>query len=259
VSLYARLLLLLLLLPPLPILTMAAKQCKAGDEEEETSGAIARVQQVLQALRHGHPVVVTDGEERENEGDLIIAAEKATAKTIAFMVNNTSGLICCGVTKKRTEELKLEQMVASNNTEAHGTAFTVSVDYKHGTTTGISAADRCATIRALADAKAQATDFNRPGHMFPLRARQGGVLERQGHTEASVDLAEMAGLYPAAALCELVDKSSDEGAMMRPAACLKFAEQHGLAFATIADIIAYKKHMLVQQPTKPIAGTLGSV
>lgn len=183
---------------------------------------------------------MTDGEDRENEGDLIIAAEKATEERIAFMVEETSGLICCGVTGERVDELGLPQMV-TRNTESHGTAFTVSVDYKHGTTTGISASDRAITLRALADPKAQADDFLRPGHMFPLRAKPGGVLERPGHTEASVDLARLAGLFPAGAMCEIVNRDDGRGTIARPDYCRRFAVKHGLTLISIADLIEYRK------------------
>jgi 3,4-dihydroxy 2-butanone 4-phosphate synthase/GTP cyclohydrolase II len=195
------------------------------------------VEAAIAAIREGKFVVVNDGEDRENEGDLIIAAEKATAEKLAFMVNETSGLICIGLQGERIDELQLPQMV-QRNTESHQTAFTVSVDYKVGTSTGISAADRAATIRALADRKVGTEDFSKPGHMFPLRAKPGGVLERPGHTESSVDLARLAGLFPAAAMCEIVNK---DGSMMRPDACRRFAEQHGLPCISIADLVAYRK------------------
>jgi len=196
-----------------------------------------RVQAAIAAIRDGSLVVVMDGADRENEGDLIMAAEKATPEKIAFMVNETSGLICVSLEVSRCEELALPQMV-KQNTESHGTAFTVSVDYKHGTTTGISAADRSATFRALADPKVTAADFARPGHVFPLRARAGGVLVRPGHTEASMDLARLAGLYPAGVLCEIVNR---DGSMARLGRCQEFARQHNLPFITIADIIAYRQ------------------
>jgi 3,4-dihydroxy 2-butanone 4-phosphate synthase/GTP cyclohydrolase II len=204
---------------------------------EGDSDLKVRMERVLAAVARGEFVVVVDGEERENEGDLIIAAEHATPERLAFMVNETSGLICVGVEGKRAEELELPQMVAKN-TESHGTAFTVSVDYKIGTSTGISAGDRSATIRALADPHVSPADFSRPGHMFPLRAKDGGVLVRPGHTESSVDLARLAGCFPAGAMCEIVEK---DGSMMRPKRCHEFAAKHGLQVISIADIVSYRK------------------
>lgn len=196
-----------------------------------------RVERAVAAIARGEFVVVMDGEDRENEGDLIIAAEKATPEHLAFMVNETSGIICVGLAPERVDELKLPQMVI-RNTESHQTAFTHSVDYKIGTSTGISAADRAITIRALADKSAKAEDFARPGHVFPLRAREGGVLVRPGHTEASVDLARLAGLAPAGVLCELVNK---DGSMSRAPVCKEFAKRHRLEWLTIEDLIAYRK------------------
>lgn len=196
-----------------------------------------RMERALAAIKRGEFVIVMDGEDRENEGDLIMAAELATPEAIAFMVNETSGLICVGIEASRCEELKLEQMV-KHNTESHSTAFTHSIDYKIGTTTGISAADRAVTMRALTDKSAKPSDFARPGHVFPLRARDGGVLVRPGHTESAVDLAKLAGLYPAGVLCEIVNK---DGTMARAPRCREFAKQHGLEFITIADIIEYRK------------------
>lgn len=181
--------------------------------------------------------MVIDGADRENEGDLILAAQLATESKIAFMVNETSGLICCGMTGERLDSLNLPQMVP-NNTDSHRTAFTISVDYNIDTTTGISAGDRAATLRALADESIPATSFNRPGHMFPLRAREGGVLERGGHTESAVDLCRLAGLPAAGALCEIVRK---DGAMMRPGELYEYADRHHLAVLTVEDLIAYRR------------------
>lgn len=198
---------------------------------------IPRVEAALDALRAGRFVVVADSEDRENEGDLILAAERATPEALAFLVRHSSGVVCVALPGERLAELGLPLMVADNS-DAHGTAFTVSVDWKHGTTTGISAADRARTILGLADPKSTAADFHRPGHVFPLRARPGGVLERPGHTEAAGDLARLAGLQPAGVLCELVN---DDGTMMRGAALREFARAHGLPFLTIADLIAYRR------------------
>jgi 3,4-dihydroxy 2-butanone 4-phosphate synthase / GTP cyclohydrolase II len=210
-----------------------------GIAENNKKQRMERVKKAIKAIGEGKCIVVTDSEDRENEGDLIVAAEKVTPEIIAFMLKHTSGMICCAIEEKRTEELALTQMV-EKNTESHSTAFTVSVDYKHGTTTGISAKDRAATIKALADAKSKPEDFNRPGHMFPLRARKGGVLERPGHTEAAVDLVRLAKLYPAGAICEL---KHEDGSMMKGEECKGFALLHSLAYVTIADIIEYRREL----------------
>src|ERR1041384_122976 len=164
-----------------------------------------QVEQALIALARGEFVVVADDASRENEGDLIIAAEKVTARAFSFMLRHTAGVVCVALTDERADDLQLPLMVPENS-EPHRTAFTVTVDLRHGTTTGISAADRSATIRALAEPSVGADSFLRPGHVFPLRARAGGVLERRGHTEAAVDLARLAGFEPAGALCEIVDQ-----------------------------------------------------
>jgi 3,4-dihydroxy 2-butanone 4-phosphate synthase/GTP cyclohydrolase II len=197
----------------------------------------AGISEALEAIRRGEFLVVVDDADRENEGDLIIPAEKVTPAHIAFMVRHTSGVICLPVIGERLDELRLPLMV-SENTDSHRTAFTVSIDAIHGTTTGISAADRAATIRAVVDPATQAEDLARPGHIFPLRYREGGVLQRAGHTEAAVDLARLAGLYPAGALCELVN---DDGTMARLPQLERFAEEHGILLVCIADLIAYRR------------------
>lgn len=195
------------------------------------------IEDILADIRAGKMVILMDDEDRENEGDLIMAAEKATPEAIAFFVRYTSGIICLPMTGERLEELRLPQMV-SDNTESHRTAFTVSVDYKHGTTTGISAPDRARTIRALADPASKPADFSRPGHIFPLRCVEGGVLCRAGHTEASVDLVTLAGLSEhAAVICEVVN---DDGSMKRGAGLEAFAREHKLRIGTIADLISYR-------------------
>src|SRR2546421_7131454 len=163
---------------------------------------LARIEDAVSAIARGEIVVVVDDEERENEGDLIMAAEAATPEKIAFFLSHTSGLICVPMTGERLDELDLPLMVSAN-TESQRTAFTHSVDVRHGTTTGISAFDRSATIHALIDPATRPLDLARPGHIFPLRAVEGGVLKRAGHTEAAVDLARMAGMYPAGVLCEV--------------------------------------------------------
>jgi 3,4-dihydroxy 2-butanone 4-phosphate synthase/GTP cyclohydrolase II len=196
-----------------------------------------RVEAAIAAIANGEFVVVLDREDRENEGDLIMAAELVTPEAIAFMVRHTSGLVCVGMTGERLDELDIPLMV-HGGTEAQGTAFTVSVDVQAGTTTGISAADRAATVRALVDPAAAPGDFARPGHVFPLRARPGGVLRRPGHTEAAVDLATLAGLSPAGVLCELV---RPDGEMARGSDLAIFAAEHGLAIITVDELIAYRR------------------
>lgn len=202
------------------------------------------VEDAIKAYKEGQFVIVVDDENRENEGDLIIAAEKVTPQKIAFMVRHTCGIICMSMTGERLDALQLPQMVHTN-TDKRQTAFTVSVDYRHGTTTGISADDRAKTIQALIDPKTQPEDLGRPGHIFPLRYRDGGVLKRAGHTEAAVDLARMAGLYPSGVICELVN---DDGSVSRLPQLKKFAAEHKIPLISVADIIRYrrKKEKLVQ-------------
>eukprot|EP00166_Cyanidium_caldarium_P002039 ctg_208.g129 len=192
----------------------------------------------LEALRRGEFILVTDDEDRENEGDLIIAAEKATPQSIAFMVRHTSGVICVSLEESRLEELRLAQMVP-NNEDPKRTSFTVSVDYRHGTTTGISAADRSATLRALADPASKPSDFTRPGHIFPLRYATGGVLKRAGHTEASLDFCRLAGLAPVGVLCELVDDA--DGNTARMPQLQEFARRHRIVMTSIADLVRYRR------------------
>lgn len=194
------------------------------------------IREAIDAIAAGKFVVVVDDEDRENEGDLIIAAETVTPDDMAFMVKYTSGVVCCPITNERADALHLPLMVA-NNTEAMGTAFTVSVDVVEGTTTGISASDRSLTCRALANDHVVASGFARPGHVFPLRSRPGGVLKRAGHTEAAVDLATMAGLSPAGVISEVV---SDDGTMARLPELTAFAKRHGIPIISIADMIRYR-------------------
>ncbi|MBU8897459.1 3,4-dihydroxy-2-butanone-4-phosphate synthase [Corallococcus sp. H22C18031201] len=198
---------------------------------------LSTIEDAIRDIRNGKFVVVADDEDRENEGDLIMAAEKVTPEHIAFMVRHTSGIICMPMLAERLDALRLPQMVAEN-TESHRTAFTVSVDYRHGTTTGVSAVDRAATIRALVNPASQADDFLRPGHIFPLRYREGGVLRRAGHTEATVDLSRLAGFEPSGILCELV---KDDGTMQRMPDLKAFAREHRLSVITIADLIEYRR------------------
>jgi len=200
--------------------------------------ALSTIEEAIEQLRNGGMVVVVDDEDRENEGDLIMAAEDVTAESMAFFLEHTSGVFCSPLEAARADELDLPLMVVAN-TEAQRTAFTVTVDYRHGTTTGISAADRAATIRALIDPATKPTDLNRPGHIFPLRYRAGGVLKRAGHTEATVDLCRLAGKYPSGVLCEIVTK--DKSDMARLPELEAFAAEHNLPLVSIADLIRYRR------------------
>jgi len=200
--------------------------------------ALSTIEEAIEQLRNGGMVVVVDDEDRENEGDLIMAAEDVTAESMAFFLEHTSGVFCSPLEAARADELDLPLMVVAN-TEAQRTAFTVTVDYRHGTTTGISAADRAATIRALIDPATKPTDLNRPGHIFPLRYRAGGVLKRAGHTEATVDLCRLAGKYPSGVLCEIVTK--DKSDMARLPELEAFAVEHNLPLVSIADLIRYRR------------------
>jgi 3,4-dihydroxy 2-butanone 4-phosphate synthase/GTP cyclohydrolase II len=199
---------------------------------------LGTIEEAIAAISRGEMVVVVDDEDRENEGDLIMAAQYATPEAISFFIKHTSGLICVAVKGDRLDELELPLMVV-NNTESQRTAFTVSVDYIHGTTTGISAQDRSATIRALSDRNFRASDFVRPGHIFPLRYREGGVLKRAGHTEASVDLAMAAGLEAAGVLCEIV--TEDKSQMARFEELKGFSEKYNLVMVSIADLVRYRR------------------
>jgi 3,4-dihydroxy 2-butanone 4-phosphate synthase / GTP cyclohydrolase II len=195
------------------------------------------VTEAVEAFARGEIVIVTDDDDRENEGDLIVAASLCTPEKMAFIIRNTCGIVCTPMPPDEARRLRLDPMVASNDT-MHGTAFTVTIDYKHGTTTGISAEDRTATVRGLANPNAGASDFSRPGHIFPLIAREGGVLMRSGHTEAAVDLCRLAKLPPFGVICELVN---DDGTVMKGAQINAFAARHGLKQITVADLIAYRQ------------------
>ncbi|WP_321893446.1 3,4-dihydroxy-2-butanone-4-phosphate synthase [Paraburkholderia tropica] len=199
--------------------------------------ATDRIEDALTAIAAGSMVVVVDDEDRENEGDLIMSAEKATTADIAFMVRYTSGVLCVALPGQRLDELKLPLMVREN-TDSMRTAFTITVDFRHETTTGISASDRAVTVRALVDPSVRAEDFNRPGHIFPLRAVPGGVLRRAGHTEAAVDLTRLAGLQEGGVLAEVVN---DDGSMARFDQLCQFARLHRLPIVTIRDLIAYRQ------------------
>jgi 3,4-dihydroxy 2-butanone 4-phosphate synthase/GTP cyclohydrolase II len=199
---------------------------------------LAPIEDVIAAMARGEIVVMVDDEDRENEGDFIMAAEFATAEKLAFIVRYSTGVVCAPLTDERCDELRLPLMV-EQNTESQRTAFTDTVDLIEGTTTGISAADRAATLRALANPSLSFQSFARPGHIFPLRARNGGVLKRAGHTEAGVDLARLAGCEPAAIICEI---QNDDGTMMRLPDLRKFCAEHNLLLSSIAQLIEYRRH-----------------
>ena len=195
------------------------------------------IEQAVEQLRAGRPIVVIDDEERENEGDLIFAAALATPELTAFMIRHTSGYICVGMTGADLDRLELPPMAAVNE-DRRGTAYAVTVDAKDVESTGISAKDRARTIKVLADSATEPWELTRPGHVVPLRAVEGGVLRRAGHTEAAVDLARLAGLHPAGALCEMVN---DDGTMMNAAQCREFCDDHGLVLVSIADLIRFRR------------------
>src|SRR5262245_42965506 len=195
------------------------------------------VADAVRAFAAGEIVVVVDDDDRENEGDLILAASHATPDKIAFIVRYTTGIVCAPMPRSEARRLRLDPMVAENEAPL-GTAFTVSVDFRHGLTTGISAEERCNTLRALANPNAGAEEFVRPGHIFPLIAREGGVLMRSGHTEAAIDLCRLAGLRAVGVLAELVN---DDGTVMRGPDIAAFAEKHGLKRVAVADLIAHRQ------------------
>ncbi|MCX7878573.1 MAG: bifunctional 3,4-dihydroxy-2-butanone-4-phosphate synthase/GTP cyclohydrolase II [Ignavibacteria bacterium] len=204
--------------------------------EKSEKYRFSSIEDAISDFKKGKPVIVVDDEDRENEGDLIYSAEKSTPELVNFMIRHTSGVICVPLEESRLRELDL-QMMTEHNTALHQTAFTVSVDYRYGTTTGISASDRNKTILALADRNSRAEDFARPGHVFPLKAYPGGVLRRAGHTEAAVDLAKLAGHFPAGVLCEIIRK---DGEMARLPELREFASKHRLKIITIKDLINYR-------------------
>ncbi|MEW5945606.1 MAG: bifunctional 3,4-dihydroxy-2-butanone-4-phosphate synthase/GTP cyclohydrolase II [bacterium] len=205
-------------------------------ENTEFGGVFSGIEDAIRDIKLGKFVIVVDDEDRENEGDLITAAELVTAEHINFLCRHARGLICAPLTADRCRELDLAPMV-TENTESHETAFTVSVDVKKGTTTGISAHDRALTIRALVDPRTQPGDLSRPGHIFPLEARTGGVLTRAGHTETATDLARLAGLYPAGVICEIMN---EDGTMARLPQLVDFAKKHDLRIIQIKDLIQYR-------------------
>ena len=206
-----------------------------GDPQE-------RVEKAIAALQAGQGVLLVDDENREKEGDLIFAAEHLTDAQMALMIRECSGIVCLCLTDERVRQLELPQMVAANSS-AYGTAFTVSIEAKSGVTTGVSAADRVRTVKAAVADGAGAADLNHPGHVFPLRARPGGVLARRGHTEGTVDLMALAGLKPAGVLCEL---TNPDGTMARLAEIVSFADQHAMPVLTIDDLVSYR--LAIEEP-----------
>ena len=203
---------------------------------QEGKGFLSSTDEIIEDLRNGKMVILVDAEDRENEGDLVIPAQMATPDVINFMATHGRGLICLSLTEQRAKELHLASMVPTNASRT-GTAFTVSIEAREGITTGISAHDRARTIATAIDSTKDHTDIVSPGHVFPLTAREGGVLMRAGHTEASVDLARLAGLYPAAVICEIMN---DDGTMARLPDLITFAQRHGLKVGTIEDLIAFR-------------------
>lgn len=204
---------------------------------------VARIEDAINAISRGEMVIVVDDEDRENEGDIIAASDSITHQQIAFMMNHARGLICVAMPGERLDALDIPLMV-SRNTESLKTAFTVSVDYIPGTTTGISAADRAKTVRALVSEGSRPEDFARPGHIFPLRANPQGVLGRTGHTEAAVDLCRLAGKFPSGTICEI---ANDDGTMARLPQLEVFAERHGLLVVTIKDLVSYLEGEVVEE------------
>ena len=205
----------------------------------KTKGSpFARIEDAVEAIRDGRMIIVVDDEDRENEGDLTIAAEKISPEAINFMARHGRGLICLSMTPERLDELEIPLMV-SQNSSRFDTGFCVTIEAKHRTSTGISAADRAATVLAAIDPATRPGDLARPGHMFPLRSRTGGVLSRTGQTEAAVDLAKIAGLYPAGVICEVMN---EDGTMARVPQLARFAKRHGLLMVTVADLIKYRMH-----------------
>ena len=196
-----------------------------------------RVKIALNAIKEGNGVLVTDNEDRENEGDMIFSAENLTEKQMALLIREGSGIVCLCLTPEKCDELELPMMV-ENNTSAYGTGFTISIEAAEGLTTGVSAADRVTTVKAAANPDAKPEDLSHPGHVFPLRAKAGGVLERDGHTEATIDLMKLAGLNPAGVLCEV---TLPNGTMARMPDVIEFSKEHDMPVVTIEDIITYRK------------------
>jgi len=217
---------------------------------------ISAIEDIIEDARNGRPYILVDAEDRENEGDVIIPAQMATPEQINFMAKHARGLICLAITKERARQLRLPPMAAENRA-GMGTAFTVSIEAREGVTTGISAHDRARTIAVAVDPTKGAHDIVSPGHVFPLVAREGGVLVRAGHTEAAVDISRLAGLYPAGVICEIMN---DDGSMARLPELIAFAQLHGLKVGTIADLIAYRRRTerhverILEQPFESVHG-----
>ncbi|KAK7060841.1 3,4-dihydroxy 2-butanone 4-phosphate synthase [Paramarasmius palmivorus] len=221
----------------------------SSNVQQRMEFAFDSMEEALEAYKNGEFLVVMDDENRENEGDLIIAGCHCTTEKMAWMIRHTSGFICISLPGERLEELELPLMVGERNQDPKGTAYTISVDYKHGTTTGISAHDRALTAQALSSPTSVASDFTRPGHLMPLRARPGGVLTRRGHTEAGVDLCKLTGLPEAGVLCELVNDLDEdyEGGMMRRDGCRRFADKWGLKMISIEMMTEFRKRLEEKQ------------
>lgn len=222
---------------PAPKVGRMTSRSRAKATPAKKPASFDTIPEVIEEIRRGRMVIVTDDEDRENEGDLVMAASKVTPQAVNFMAHYGRGLICVPVTEERAAHLGLQRMVAHNR-ELHATDFTVSVDASVGTTTGISARDRSATIKVLSNTKAGPKDLRQPGHIFPLQAASGGVLKRAGHTEAGVDLARLAGLDPSGVICEILN---EDGSMARLPDLLKFKKKHGLKICSIKDLIAYRR------------------
>lgn len=203
---------------------------------------IERAERAIEAIRQGRGVMVLDDENRENEGDMVFAAETITVEQMALTIRHGSGIVCLCLTDERRQQLELPMMV-ENNSSQFKTGFTVTIEAAHGVTTGVSAADRVTTIRAAVADGAAPADLNRPGHVFPLRAQSGGVLTRRGHTEASVDLATLAGLKPYGVLCEL---TNDDGSMARAPEVIVFAKEHDMPVVTIDDLVQYREQLMAK-------------
>ena len=221
----------------------------SASDDERSKFEFDSIESAAGAMKRGEMIIIADDADRENEGDLVVAAEHVTPDVINFMAKNGRGLICLSMTGERLDELQIPLMV-EKNTASFGTAFCVSIEAKHGTTTGISAADRATTVQAAINKKTKPEDLNRPGHVFPLRAQEGGVLKRTGQTEASVDMAKIAGLYPAAVICEIM---KDDGTMARIPDLIKFREKHNIKLITVADLVRYrmKKERLIKRIASP--------
>ncbi len=208
------------------------------NQEEKLKGSpIERVEIAIEAIKAGNGVIVTDDEDRENEGDMIFSSEYLTEEQMALLIREGSGIVCLCLTPEKADELELPLMV-ENNTSTYGTGFTITIEAAEGVTTGVSAADRVTTVKAASAVDAKPSDLNHPGHVFPLRAKAGGVLERDGHTEATIDLMKLSGLNPCGVLCEI---TLPNGTMARMPDVIKFSAEHDMPVVTIEDIITYRK------------------